>query len=247
MNSKNIEIPIESTHRVIRYTLFSSDSIYKDALEQAPILAEQLNDYDPSGNKRTPEVKETVAFSGYIAEAIVIEEINKQLKQLIQNDHLKDIIEAHPVSANTIEKNKDSFDQIDIQVTNKSTGNYKTIEVRSSNIYKVKDKDNEVYNQDQSLIGSYSTKNKAGEIKKDFYVTLFFRHSQDTLTYIKKNNYGLTVDIAGAASRELLEVIGTQSNLKQNGANYLVIKPIIKSNSIYDIVSEIYNCLKSNK
>lgn len=242
-----IEVPCSSVkgknnHKIIRYTLSKNDTIYKNALENAPTLAKNLNDNDPSGEKRTTDVKETVAFSGYIAEAIVMNEINTKLLELNPSGN----ITAHSVEfINTNNKtNKDSFNQIDIKVTNTHTNNSKTIEVRSSNIFKSKEKDDEVYNRDQSLIGSYSTKVKPGEVKKDFYVTVFFRHSQEKLMYIKKNSYSFTTDIAGAASRELLEKLGSKSNLKQNGADYLVINPISKSNSIHDICSEIYDSLK---
>ncbi len=243
MNRKVIEVPCKSnenkyTHRIIRYTLGKNDTIYENALKNAPILAKKLNDKDPSGKIRTTDIKETVAFSGYIAEAIVMSELNKKLLELNPAGN----IIAHSVEFN--KTNRDSFDQIDIKVTNTFTNNSKTIEVRSSNIFKVKEKDEEVYDIDQSLIGSYSTKNKLGEVKKDFYVTVFFRHSQEKLMYIKKNSYSFTTDIAGAASRENLEKLGVESNLKQNGANYLVINPISKSDSIDKICLEIYNLLK---
>lgn len=255
-----LDIPCQNlynkqVHKIVRYTLNKNDDIYKDALLNAPILASQMNPYSPSGKFRSIECRNAMTFAGYIAENIVMDAINRILNDL---DFSKSI-SAHPVyfDRNTAIKGG-SFSQVDIAVTNRLNNKSVSIEVRSSIVKKSIEYDTSVYNQDQSLVGSYSTENKAYEVIKDFYVTVLFR---DTINRFKDNfgnpipnwriinskqvnQYDIIADISGGASKNLLQSIGQHDDLDQNGADYRNIKPICKSNSIYDIVFEIYNLLK---
>ena len=239
-------------HTIVRYNLYNSDYIYINALSKAPDLAKQMNVHSPSGEYRSQERREAMTFAGYIAEQLVMDMIN----DILINIYKVSGIYAHPVD---FDKNKaingGSFSQVDLAVTNSFTRKSVTIEVRSSIVKKSILRDNNVYNYDQSLIGSYSTGNKSSEDIKDFYITVLFRSSTDMFTdesgkhipnwriidSIKKQKSTIIADIAGCASKYLLYQLGQHDNLDQNGADYLNIKPIVKSNSIYDIVSEIYN------
>lgn len=229
-------VPGKKHHRVVRYVLGSQDNIYQNALSNAPKLAKHLNPNGPDGKPRPIEVRETMAFSGSIAELVVLEYLNRYFLNLDKTGNIK----AQPVPQ--IIRNRGSFNQIDIAVSCGTSGKTKTIEVRSSNI--IKKDDEQVYNRDQSLIGKYSTSYKRNELPKDYYVTVFFRHSKDDLQTIKQKGLQVILDIAGGASKSFMERYGTSSDMGQEGALYQIVKPIIQCDSIDDLARQIYQSVK---
>lgn len=255
-----IDIPCQSihnkqVHKIARYTLSNMDNIYINALYNAPILAKQMNPYSPSGSFRSVEFRSAMTFAGYIAENIVMDIINRILSDL---DPSRSIY-AHPVifDRNTAIKGG-SFSQVDIAVTNRLNNKSVSIEVRSSIVKKSLEYDTCVYNQDQSLVGSYSTENKTYEVIKDFYITVLFRSNinmfKDSsgksipnwriINDKQVNKSDIIADISGGASKYLLKEIGQHDNLKQDGADYRNIKPIIRAHSIDRVVNEIFELLK---
>jgi len=224
-------------HTIERLTIPTSDSLYKTALIQAPILANQLNPHAPNGDLRPMELRQTVAFSGYLAEQATIHFLNNYFQKLNNSNGNK--IFARNV--HTIIRNRQTFNQIDIEVVNPLNGKCKTIEVRSSNIFKGISRDGEVYNVDVSLIGKYRTANKNSELTKDYYITVLFRHSVDKIQSNMQNGYSIKLDIAAGASKDHLEQFGTLSNLNQNNALYKIINPITNAWSINDTAQDIYN------
>lgn len=226
----------KSQHTINRVEIENSKSLYNDAIRQAKILKRQLNPHAPNGEIRDDETIEAMAFSGYIAEKVVIEYLNHYFSTIIGN---KDVIAR---SVPGVFRGNGTFNQIDIEVINTSVNqNRKTIEVRSSNIMKGIPRDSEVYNTDQSLVGKYNTTNKQMELPKDFYIIVLFRHNAEKIKSRKKLNQSITLDIAGGASKQYLLNVGTQTNLKQPGALYQVINPVSLSISVPEIAQEIYN------
>ena len=176
-----------------------------------------------------------MAFTGAIAESVVLDYLNRYFREL---DPFGDAF-AEPVQG--ISRLRGSFNQIDIAVRRRSTGKSATIEVRSSNIFKTNTV--EVYNRDQSLVGWYATSYKAGEIRKDYYITLYFRHSQDSLQAIMQKRLPLTVQIAAGASRAFIEQYGADDNLKQGGAQFRGVKPIIRCKDVEELALDMYRAL----
>lgn len=230
-------VPGKASHLIIDYKLESGDPIYKDALGRAPALAGQLHPNGPNGEERSELQRETMAFTGTIAESVALEYLNICFRQL---DPSGDVYAA-PVQG--VFRRRGSFNQIDIAARCKSSGKSATIEVRSSNIFKPET--SEVYNKDQSLVGWYVTGSKAGEVRKDYYITLYFRHSTNDLQRIMQRREPLNVQIAAGASRPFIERHGTDSSLKQgSSAQFRIVNPIIRCSDIVDVAGQIYTALK---
>ncbi|WEZ71220.1 hypothetical protein [Bacillus altitudinis] len=226
----------KTEHLIVEYNLQETDIIYQTALQKALVLAEQLNPNGPDGKLRPIEKRETMAFTGAIAELVVLDYLNECFKSVVPQG---DVV-ASPVPG--ILKTKNSFNQIDIQVSKKSSGKSATIEVRSSNTFKKNTY--EMYNQDQSLVGWYVTANKSKEIKKDFYIMLYFRHSADALQDIMQGKKPLTVQVAAGASKAFIEQNGTNSSLKMgSSAQYCIINPIVKAYPVKEVAKQIAQSL----
>lgn len=249
MISNNIYISDKSNekrHKVIECCLEKKDEEYNEILKEAEILMKNVNKHAPDGHIRTDKEKLVKCFGGLVAEYFVLNQLNKVFKESGYINLIAEKTEFNP---------KKDIDQIDIIVRNIENNKNVKIEVRSS--YILKSNDLEVYNNDASLVGYYVTKNKSIEKKKNYYITVIFRKiwvkinkdmsnfnfNEKIVEYIKyriDHKYNIYLHIAGAASLKKLEHDGIESNLKNNGANYKIIKPIICANSIFDEIEEIY-------
>ncbi len=109
------------------------------------------------------------------------------------------------------------------------------IEIRSSGHYKQNLE--EIYNRDFNIIGWYVTSTKGKEIKKDFYVLVLFPFSLDEID--EKFEDGIELYIAGGAMKEILESMGSDTNLKQYRAVYRVISPVTKGLDGVEIINKI--------
>ena len=138
-----ITIP-ETDFKVIEYTIYPTDELYKisyeKALEQAPLM----NKHAPDGRIRSDEEIFAKCFAGCIAENGVIYRIND-----FADFRKKNKINAH---ATTFDKSRDE-DQVDVVV--ESDKAKVTIEVRSS--YGNVQNNSKRYKERFSIVGNYVT------------------------------------------------------------------------------------------
>jgi len=88
-----------------------------------------------------------------------------------------------------------------------------------------------------SIIGWYETQHKPLEEKKDYYV--FAVHFYHPTEIREKCRNEVTVYIAGAASKMTLEKEGYDDSLKQRGAKFRVINPLIKVPNPICVINEM--------
>jgi hypothetical protein len=88
-----------------------------------------------------------------------------------------------------------------------------------------------------SLIGWYKSANKPMEVKKDFYI--FGIHFYNPKLVIEKVKSQVEVMIATGASKETLEKIGFDDNLKQSNATFRIINPIKNAPEVSIVINNI--------
>lgn len=206
-------------HNVIKFTYMKGEVV--KFVDVAKKLSKSVPDQDPSGVPRTSHQKFCRALCGIIAENACSIAINKTAEK--NRKTIKLSVKGFESSLRqidlTLERNSRNFD----------------IEIRSSGHFKQNLE--EVYNRDFSIIGWYVTSKKRKEIKKDFYVLVLFPFLEDTID--KKIESGIELYIAGGATRETLEFMGSDTDLKQYGAIYHVISPITKGLDGLEIINKI--------
>ncbi len=126
-----------------------------------------------------------------------------------------------------------SLEQIDVRVV---VGERPVeVEVRSSCSYKTSFE--RVFTGAFSIIGWYRTSTKRSEKIKDYYVQVVFLF--DSAEIEKQLEQGLVLYFAAGASRKLLEAIGEWSDLDQPGAEFRIIKPIVKGQEPRKLILEM--------
>jgi len=140
---------------------------------------------------------------------------------------LQEIIDENKINAKISDPvYNSSKNQTDLIIT--VNGKAKTVEVRSSFSYKTTFE--RLFEGAFSIIGWYTTENKPAEIKKDFYI--FFVHFYNPELAKEKFENKVETFLLGAVSKETLEQIGQNSELKQGSlTKFRIINPIKKAPS----------------
>jgi len=199
----------------------SDSEVIDQATKNAMHLSEKVQASDPAGVKREKSAIYNRNLAGVLSEVAFrfsVSEVGRR-------------ISVGPTFANpqfVLAK-----DQIDVVVTGK--GGPRTVEIRSSGFYKTSLE--RVFNGAFSIIGWYTTAKKPGETRKDFYTQMVY-HFDSTKTEENVES-GLSIIFASGASKELLKESGFDTDLKQYGATYRVINPLVKGIPPIDIVKMI--------
>ena len=227
--------PDNKDFRVIEYTIEAGDPIYQLSLEKANSLAKDMNKNSPSGEVRDENTILANCFAGCITENAVIMRLNDYAEFRKKNIHAK---------ATDFDKKRDS-DQIDIIVCKKDKAGDQsksvTIEVRSS--YARVQNNYKRYTEWFSIVGNYVTENKMRELIKDYYITVIFNFSQEEMYEKMISGEPIGLQIAAGCSKECLEEYGTTDDLKNNGAVYKVIKPLVKGFPVNQVMNQIFKKL----
>lgn len=216
--------------KYIEYTIFPIDEIYRESLEKAEILAPQMNRHAPDGRVRSFEEILYKCAAGCIAEKIVIFFINNMADYCNMN------VSAHEVA---FDRDVDN-DQVDVVVESQFSA--VKIEVRSS--FARVPNDQKRYCEWFSIVGYYTSANKAREVAKDYYITVIFNGEKDHIIECLRSNEPVTVQIAAGCSKEYLKENGMVDSLKNRGATYRVIKPLINGVPVSILAKEIFNALQ---
>lgn len=216
--------------KFIEYSITKDDELYRISYEKARELAPRMNRHAPDGTVRTDEEIFANCFAGCIAENAVIYRINDFAEFRHRHN-----INAH---GTTFDKDQDE-DQVDVVV--ESGNNRLTIEVRSS--YGNVQNNTRRYKEWFSIVGNYVSANKGRELQKDYYITVIFNFSQEIMLRKVKNLEEISFQIAAGCSREFLQEHGEIDNLKNNGAVYKVIKPLINGKTVNAVMGEMFRRL----
>lgn len=197
--------------------IYSEDKeIIDELIKKAKELSDKVSPYDPGKNFRTANTRLKKNIGGLLAEKA----FECYLNYLIKNNNLNaKIINITDLQEITV--GNQSWNQIDLSID--VNGTVKTIEIRSSFSYKTKFE--RLFKGAFSLIGWYTHSYKPIEEKKDYYILGIHYYHPDKINDLCKNE--VIVHIAGAASKNTLEDKGYNDNLRQAGANFRIIKPLI--------------------
>lgn len=219
---------------VLEYWIEANDRIWREAREKAQELAKQMNVHSPAGEVRDPKMILANCFAGCIAENAIIFRLNSYAGESGK------AVRARPT---LFDKSKDN-DQVDILVSNEERQEMPgvSIEVRSS--YGAVQDNYKRYTQWFSIVGNYVSANKGRELVKDFYITVVFNFSQDTMYQKMVSGEPITLQLAAGCSREFLKKYGRIDSLKNKGAEYLVIKPLIKGLPVDAVMDQIFERLE---
>jgi len=182
-----------------------------------------VNPHGADGKLRPQDVRFCKSLGGLLAESAFSEYLAAKSRELNA---------PFSVLGTTFTQEEDlarlGFNQIDLKIRVDETT--KDIEIRSSFSYKTTlgrlfgvpliDGKGAF-----SLIGWYSSSNKPTEVKKDYYV--FVIHYYEPLEIQRRIYDTVEVYLAGIASRQTLEERGEYSSLKQAGARFRIINPLI--------------------
>lgn len=219
--------------KVIEYIIESTDRIYQNALAKAPNLAKEMNVHSPSGEERDEKTILANCFAGCIAEEAMIYRLNAYAKELNKN------LQAEPTS---FDKNRDE-DQVDILVYDRDNAATPpiSIEVRSS--YGAVQNNLKRYTEWFSIVGNYTSENKGKELVKDYYVTVVFNFPQKDMYEKMVKRESIYFQLAAGCSRDFLIKNGKIDNLKNEGAKYMVVKPLIEGCSVDTVMDQIFDNL----
>jgi len=213
---------------------FSKDkALLESIVNEATHLSKKVPPHAPSGYLRPFSVRLDKNIGGLLAE----EAFKIYVEDLIKTKRLNAKVVRVAVTEESIEEIGTQIDFV-LDVN----GKRKTVEVRSSFSYKtnfprlfgiplIEDKGA------FSIIGWYKHQHKPQEEKKDYYV--FVIHFYHPTEVQKKCKSEVTVYIAGAASKETLETKGFDDDLKQKGAKYRIINPLISVPDPVDVIDEM--------
>lgn len=224
-----ITIP-DTNFKFIEYTITKNDAIYIDSFSKALELAPKMNKHAPDGTVRSDEEIFANCFAGCIAENAVIYRVNDFAR--FRN---KENVVAE---ATSFDKKMDD-DQVDILVRGENAEF--TIEVRSS--YGNVQNNIRRYKEWFSIVGNYVSANKGRELQKDYYITVIFNFSQETMLKKIKTKEDISFQIAAGCDKDFLQKYGRIDSLKNNGATYKVIKPLINGKPVNVVMGEMFKKL----
>ena len=204
-------------------------------LAKSEELNKKVNTHSSGGKARSPEIIKNKLAGGLLVEHAFLELITQLTKKYVV---------PFEVLGSTFNQEGDlesmGFNQIDLNVLlNKKK---LEMEVRSSFSYKTTferllgfplKNDKGAF----SLIGWYVSKNKPNEVKKDFYI--FGIHYYRPSETIQKLKSSVAINIVAIASKETLEELGYDDNLKQEGALFRIINPINSISDVVDVLKKI--------
>ena len=213
---------------------FSNDkSQLESIIAKASMLSGVVSPFDPKGDFRPFSVRLSKNTGGTLAE--------ESFKMYVQS-----LIKTNGLNAKIIDTNvREEIDEqigTQIDVLLEVNGKKKSIEVRSSFSYKTSFKrlfGIPLYNGKGafSIIGWYKHQHKPEEERKNYYIFVIHYYHPTKIGQYCKNE--VTAYIAGAASEKTLETKGYDDNLKQRGAMYRVINPLISVADPIDVIDEI--------
>ena len=211
--------PIKCSTRIVNLVAFGIDPIGEDA-DRVHQLIEKAREHgasahSPSGRIRRPDELMKKRYLGFLSEDLIAEHLQSELGQGVD------------VSNKTFESHDDHVD-IEIQGFGKTLD----VEVRSSFPYS---RLNRVVCEIYDVIGPYSTARKPDESLKDFYLYAFINEAVENFSFQRKHTLFFA---AGAPKQWFFSEKVREDNLKQSGANYLLI-PIVKAMDAIEIVDEI--------
>jgi hypothetical protein len=221
----------------LTYSYASDKELIEKIIKKATKLSGVVNPHSPDGRLRTQDVTFNKLLGGLIAETAFLSYIEEQSKE----KGIKfSVIESSFSQEEDLAKL--GFNQVDLKI--EVAGVVKEIEIRSSYSYKTTLERLFGFPLINgrgafSIIGWYSSKNKPMEVKKDYYIFAIHQYlPSETQGRVYAN---IDVYLAGAASKQTLEISGVNSSLKQEGAMFRVINPL---NSVADpvaVINEILN------
>ncbi|MFN3597033.1 MAG: hypothetical protein ACK41D_07155 [Rubricoccaceae bacterium] len=157
---------------------------------------------DPSGGVRASSTLIKTRYLGALSELVLAQYLQDRLGQSCQ-------VHREPFH--------DYSSHVDLKVSkNESTVE---LEVRGSFPYSPLER---VICKLFDIIGPYSASYKLGEEAKDIYLRTLINESVQNFSVERRH----TLWFVGGAERDLFERIGHDSDLKQRGARYRLIKPI---------------------
>lgn len=212
-------------YKYLKFTYFASEDkkLLEELSQKATDLAKKVNIHSPGGYKRNFTNRYWANLGGVIAE--------NSTKQ-----YLEKLIKENKVDASIVSSEYYiAKDHVDLAILVNDSP--KRIEVRSSFGYKTSF--NRYFEGAFSTIGWYISGHKAQEDKKDYYFFGFHHYAPQEITAKLKDK--LVFYLIGAASKETLEKIGQDDNLKQYNAKFRIIKPIIRAPT--DPISVFEECL----
>ena len=223
--------------KVIEYVIENGDRIYRYALEKAPKLAQEMNIHAPSGEERDEKKILANCFAGCIAENALIFRFNTYAKECRKH------IQAGPTE---FDKNRDE-DQVDILVWNRENDKIPaaSIEVRSS--YGAVQNNRKRYREWFSIVGFYTSENKGRELVKDFYITVIFNFPQEDMYGKMVNREPIHLQLAAGCDSEFLKTHGTIDSLKNKGAKYRVVRPLLAGFPVDEMMDRIFERLGSQE
>lgn len=219
--------------KVIEYMIEGADKIYQYALEKAPKLSREMNIHGPSGEKRDRKKILVNCFAGCIAESILIFRLNTYAKER------QVYIQARPT---VFDKDRDE-DQVDILVWNRENDKIPavSIEVRSS--YGAVQNNRKRYREWFSIVGFYTSENKGRELVKDYYVTVIFNFPQEDMYEKMMNRRPIHLQLAAGCDSEFLKAHGTIDSLKNKGAKYRVVRPLLAGFPVDLVMDQMFERL----
>jgi hypothetical protein len=225
-------------YRYIKATFSYADdkALIDEIVKKASKMAGVVNPHGADGKLRTQDVRFCKLLGGLLAESAFLEYLTIRARELTVELSVLD---------STFNQEEDlarlGFNQVDLKIQVARV--VKEIEIRSSFSYKTTL--DRLFGASLidgkgafSIIGWYSSENKKAEIKKDFYI--FAIHHYEPAQIQERIYDKVEIYLAGAASRETLEEKGEYSSLKQEGARFRIINPLI---SVADPLKVIDNIL----
>ena len=196
----------------ISYNSVDDSSLIDELKANAKILADQVDPHGPDGEERDYNTIYVMNLGSLLSE--------EGIKRIVQK-----YIDEHSIDAKILDSSyfPTSLKQIDLKM--EINGKQKDVEIRASYSYKTTFE--RLFTGAFSIIGPYTTSFKPKEVVKDFYIFLIHYYHFDTLEEKLENT--LTVHFFGGADPKLFNNVGQWKQLKQKGAYYCVINPIIKA------------------
>ncbi len=221
----------------ITYSYLNDRELIESVIEKATRMAGVVNPHSPDGKLRALDIRTSKLIGGLLAESAFLHYLNKRAQE---KKVALSVIDSSFLQEEGLAKM--GFNQIDLKI--QVNGVERDIEIRSSFSYKTSLR--RLFGADLrdgkgafSLIGWYSSGNKPGEVRKDYYA--FAIHYYDPVEIRDRIMSDVEVYLACVASKETIESEGVQTSLGQTGAEFTVINPL---NSIEDPVSVIDKILE---
>ncbi len=217
------------------YTYKDDKDVIDSILEKAYNLSGKVNPHSSGGNYREENIRINKLTGGLLLEHAVTE----AFKIVSERNNKK-----FEISSSSFEQDQSlesmGFNQVDLELD--IDGKKVQVEIRSSFSYKTTV--NRLFGfplkNDRgafSLIGWYKSANKPMEVKKDYYI--FGIHFYNPSLVIDKVKNQVEVMIVTGASKETLEKIGFDDNLRQQDAVFRIINPIKDAPEVSTVINKI--------